>query len=91
METYEKDLFAAFVWAQAVENGVRNLILHRVDDGRLNFDEEECTKLAWPQRAEIIRRRKQGHTVSGPDHCSSARASHMVIAENILRLRIRRS
>ena len=45
MERYEKALFDAFVWTQAVEDIVRDLILEYVDQGVLNLDHENCTKL----------------------------------------------
>ena len=41
MKLYEKTLFEAFVWTQAVENQVNALILRCVNDGRLKLNEKQ--------------------------------------------------
>ena len=41
MKLYEKALFEAFVWTQAVENEVNALILHCVNDGRLKLNKKQ--------------------------------------------------
>ena len=41
MKLYEKSLFEAFVWTQAVENVVHDLVLGRADDGRLQLNEKD--------------------------------------------------
>lgn len=48
MKLYEKSLFEAFVWTQAVENVVHDLVLDCADDGRLQLNEKDflgCKKL----------------------------------------------
>jgi hypothetical protein len=41
MDLYEKALFDAFVWTQAVENVVHDLVLDCAEDGRLHIDGKE--------------------------------------------------
>lgn len=38
---YEKALFKAFVWTQAVENQVNDLVLHCINDGRLELNKKQ--------------------------------------------------
>ena len=55
---YETSLFEAFVWTQAIENQVHDLILHCVDDGRLDLDEEQCASLNEFTLGRLIKKLK---------------------------------
>ena len=50
MDLYEKALFHAFVWTQAVENVVHDLVLDCAEDGRLQID---AKKWAGPDELKL--------------------------------------
>ena len=58
MKLYETSLFEAFVWTQAIENQVHDLILHCVEDGRLDLDKKECAKLGELTLGRLIKELK---------------------------------
>lgn len=58
MKLYETSLFEAFVWTQAIENQVHDLILHCVDDGRLKLDEKQCATLREFTLGRLIKKLK---------------------------------
>lgn len=45
MKLYEKALFDAFVWSQAVEEMIRDLIIELCDTGRLNLTKKQHSKV----------------------------------------------
>ena len=58
MELYEKALFEAFVWTQAIESEVHDLILNCADDGRLKLHHEQCDKLGELTLGRLIEKVK---------------------------------
>lgn len=58
MELYEKALFEAFVWTQAIESEVHDLILNFVDDGRFKLHHEQCDKLGELTLGRLIEKLK---------------------------------
>ena len=58
MKMYETSLFEAFVWTQAIENQVHDLILHCVDDGCLDLEEKQCAKLGELTLGRLIKELK---------------------------------